>query len=79
MRKISPELTSMPILLFLLRKTGPELTSVPIFLHFMWDAATAWPDKPCVGVRPGSEPGPPAAEREHLTATPQGRPPNHIH
>ncbi|XP_058387188.1 pseudouridylate synthase 1 homolog isoform X2 [Diceros bicornis minor] len=40
----------------------------------MWDAASAWPEKQCVGARPGSEPGPPAAERTHLTAKPQGRP-----
>ena len=55
-RKISPELTSMPILLFLLRKTGIELTSVPIFLHFIWDTATAWPDKLCVGAPPDPNP-----------------------
>ena len=49
-------------LLFLLRKTGPGITSVPIFLHFIWDAATAWLDKQCIGAHPGSEPvnpGPP--------------------
>ena len=58
-RKISPELTSiaiLPILLFLLRKTGPGLTSVLIFLYFIWDTATAWLDKQCVGACLGSEP-----------------------
>ena len=29
---------------------------MPIFLHFIWDAATAWPDKQCLGARLGSEP-----------------------
>ena len=77
-RKISPELTFMPILLFLLRKTGPELTSVPIFLYVMWNTATARPDKRCVGACPGSEPGPPAAERAHLTAKPRGQPVNYL-
>ena len=47
MRKIDPELTSLPIFLFFgLRKIGPELTSVPIFLLFCtWVTATAWLDE----------------------------------
>ncbi|XP_058384563.1 AFG3-like protein 1 isoform X3 [Diceros bicornis minor] len=40
----------------------------------MWDAASAWPEKWCVDARPGSEPGPPAAEHALLTAKPRGRP-----
>ena len=41
--KISPELTSAAIPLFLLRKTGPELTSMSIFLYFMCGMpTTAW-------------------------------------
>ena len=31
---------------FCLRKIVTDLTSVPIFLCFMWDATTAWLDKP---------------------------------
>ena len=93
-RKISPELTSMLILLFLLRKTGSELTSIasppPFFPQStsrqlyvivahpssccMWDADSAWAEKRCCGARPGSEPGPPVAERAHLTAKPGGWP-----
>ena len=43
LRKISSELTLLPILLFLLRKTGPELTSVPIFVYFICRTpTTAW-------------------------------------
>ena len=78
-RMISRELTSMPILLFLLRKTGPELTSMPIFLHFMWDTATARPEKWCLSVHPGSEPRSPAAEHMHLTTMPQCRPWDSLH
>ena len=62
--EISPVLTSATPLLFLLRKTGPGLTSVPIFLHFIWDAATAWLAKQCIGVRPGSEPGNPGPQQQ---------------
>ncbi|XP_058424280.1 xaa-Pro aminopeptidase 3 isoform X3 [Diceros bicornis minor] len=40
----------------------------------MWDMASAWPEKRCVGARLGSEPGPPAAEHAHLTAKPRGQP-----
>ena len=40
----------------------------------MWDLATAWQEKWCLGARPGTEPDPPAAERAHLTAKPRGRP-----
>ncbi|XP_070078475.1 cilia- and flagella-associated protein 418 isoform X1 [Equus caballus] len=44
------------ILLFLLRKTGPELTSMPIFLYFVCGMpATAWLDKRCAAVHPGSK------------------------
>ena len=32
---------------FCLMKTVTELTPLPILLYFMWDAATAWPDKWC--------------------------------
>ena len=70
--KFSPELTSMPILFYLLRNSGPDLTSFPIFLHFMWDATTTWLDKLCVGVCPVSERGPPATEGAHLTTMPWG-------
>ena len=57
LRKISPELTSLPILLFLLRKFGPELTSVPIFLYFIYGMpATAWLHKWCLGPLLGSKP-----------------------
>ena len=76
-RKISSELTSDANLpLFFLRKIDPGLTSVHIFLYFIWDAATAWPDKQCVGARLGSEPGLPAAEDAHLTTMPWGQPGN---
>ena len=56
-----------------MRKIGPGLTSVPIFLYFIWDIATAWLDKRCIGVRPGSEPGPPVAEHAYLTTKPPGQ------
>ena len=44
----------------------------------MWDAASACSEKPCVGARPGSEPGPQVAERVHLTDKPRGRPKVHF-
>ena len=34
---------------FFVRKISPGLTSVPIFLYFIWDVATAWLDKQCIG------------------------------
>ena len=40
----------------------------------MWDVASAWPEKWCVGARPESEPRPPVAEGTHLTAKPWGWP-----
>ena len=65
----------MPSLLFfLLRKTCPVLSSVPIFLNFIWDPATALPDKWCLSACPGSEPRPPAEEHAHLTTTAWGHP-----
>ena len=45
---------------FFLRKTGPELPSMPIFLYFICGMpATAWLDKQCIGLHPGSQPANP--------------------
>ena len=44
----------------------------------MWDAASAWPEKGWVLVRPGSEPGPPVMEHTHLATKPQGWPKTEI-
>ena len=78
LRKISPELTSATILLFLLRKTDPGLTSMPIFLHFICKMpTTAWLVK-CYHVRtqdPNQRtPGRREAEHAHLTSAPPGWP-----
>ena len=61
LRKISPELTSMPIFLCIICGTP----------------ATAWIDKCCIGPHLGTKPANPPtaeAERANLTATPPGGP-----
>ena len=66
-RNLSYHIFYVDIRFFFLRKIGPELTSMPIFLHFICGTpATAWLDKRCVGLYPGSEPANPKLPKQNL-------------
>ena len=80
MRKICPELTSVPISFssFLLRKIGPELTSVPIFLYFLYvgcchSVSLMSGVGPCRGSEP-MNPRLPKWSMQNLTTMPPGWP-----
>ena len=54
---------------------SPNRELYVIFAHpsscCMWDAASAWPEKRCIRVHLGSEPGPSVMDRTHLTTKPR--------
>ena len=68
-RKIGPELTSVPIFLFLLEEYchwANICVNLPVC--FMCNTATAWPDERCIGLRPGSEPAKPGPLKRSMWA-----------
>ena len=77
-RKLSPELRSDVNPPPFAKEDWPWANICAHFpLLFIWDSATAWPDKRCVTVHPGSEPVNPLAakvEHAHLATEPRGRP-----
>ena len=66
----------MPILLFFAEEDWPWANiCAHLPLLFIWDAATAWFEKRCIGACLGSEPvnpGATEAEQPHLATTPAG-------